>query len=120
MKSLLAVVTLLTLGGCAVAPQGYYAAQQQPYDPYQWHTVPSGTVQSGQNTSSTYATQPVYSSQPVYVQQPVYVAQPYYAPAPAYYYPPISIGLDFGFSRWSGGGYRGRGWGGGFHGRSWR
>lgn len=119
MKSLLAVVTMLALGGCAVAPQPYYTAQQS-YDPYQWHTVPAQAVQSGQYTSSpTYVTQPAYTSQPVYVQQPVYVSQPYYAPAPAYYYPPVSIGLNFGFSRWSGGGYRGGGWGG-YHGRGWR
>lgn len=120
MKSLLAVVTMLALGGCAVAPQPYYArAPQQSYDPYQWHPVSSETVQNAPVVQAgQYASAPVYST-PVYVDQPVYVSQPYYyAPQPAYYYPPVSIGLDFGF--WGGGhrgGWGGRGWGGGYHGR---
>lgn len=115
MKSLLAVVTMLALGGCAIAPQPYYArAPQQSYDPYQWHTVSNEPMQA-----VPVAQAGQYSSAPVYVDQPVYVTQPayYYAPQPAYYYPPISIGLDFGFSSWHGGGRRGGGWGGGFHGR---
>ena len=119
MKSLVVVGAMLALGGCAVAPGPYYArAPQQVVDPHQWHVVSSEPIQTVQG--STYVSNQGYSSAPVYVDQPIYVTQPayYYAPQPAYYYPPVSIGLDFGFSRWYGGGGRGRGWGGGgFHGR---
>lgn len=41
MKTLLAVVALAALGGCAVAPPAYYTRVQAPVDPYQWHTVSS-------------------------------------------------------------------------------
>jgi len=66
--------------------------------------------------------QPVYVQQPIYVQQPVYVPAPIYAPAPVYspyaWWPPISIGLGFSWSHWSGGhGHGGgHGWGGHGHG----
>ena len=109
MKTLLAVISLAALGGCAVAPPGpaYYGsrAPHGAYNPYEWHTVSSTPVQSSRVE---------YTNEPVYVQQPVYVPAPVYAPQPYYYNPPVSIGLDFmfGFGRY--GGHRG-GWGG--HGR---
>jgi hypothetical protein len=129
MKTLLTLLSLAVLGGCAYAPPGppNYATRyaRPPADPSQWHVVsvtpvPPGTGQragasSGQDSSVRYVaepigTAPVYVAQPVYVPQPVYVAQPmYYAPAP-YYYPPVSIGLDFMFGRsW---GRHGRNFGG--------
>ena len=124
MKTLLAVISMATLGGCVVAPPGpaYYGtrAPQAAYNPYEWHTVSSEPVQSARVVSAPrveYTSEPVYVQQrPVYVQQPVYVPAPVYAPQPYYYNPPVSIGLDFmfGFGR---SGYRGPrgGWGG--HGR---
>lgn len=127
MKTLMTIVSLAALAGCAYAPPApstYGARYPASADPSQWHVVSvtpvaPGTGErlaatSGKGNSVQYssepiaATTPVYVTQPVYVQQPVYVAQPmYYAPAP-YYYPPVSIGLDFVF---------GRSWGG--HGRNW-
>ncbi|WP_338771310.1 hypothetical protein [Massilia sp. METH4] len=125
MKRLLipaaAVVTAAVLTGCAV-PGPYYAAQ--PVDPYQWRTVsvtpvPVGTAARSGSTV-TYTTEPLPAAPTVtYVPQPVYVAPPVYSPAPvygpSYWFPPISIGLDFVWSRHSG-----RGWGHGYHGRGWR
>jgi hypothetical protein len=117
MKTLLAVISLAALGGCAVAPApAYYASR--PVDPYQWHVVSSEPVQSGQATYPTrteYTSTPIYTTEPVYVAQPVYVPAPVYAPQPAYYYPPVSIDLMFG-GWWGGGHRRGGGWGAGFHG----
>ena len=130
MKTLLTVVSLAVLGGCAYAPPGppnyatRYAAP--PADPSQWHVVsvtpvPPGTAARVASTADKgatveyssapiWTTAPVYVAQPGYVAQPVYVAPPmYYAPAP-YYYPPVSIGLDFMFGRsW---GRHGRNFGG--------
>ncbi|MEC5163147.1 MULTISPECIES: hypothetical protein [unclassified Janthinobacterium] len=111
MKSLLAVVLLVALGGCVVAPPGpaYYGSRwAEPFDPYQWHTVSAVPV---------YAPQRSYGNAPVYVQQTVYLPQPLYAPQPYFYTPPVSIGLDFMFG-WSGGRHGGRhhGWGGRGHG----
>jgi len=115
MKTLLAVISLAALGGCAVAPPGpaYYGtrAPQAAYNPYEWHTVSSTPVVQNSTVVSTpsvqYTDQPVYvQQQPVYVEQPVYVPAPVYA-QPYYYNPPVSVDLVFGF----GGGYRG-GWGG--------
>ncbi|MBH2020762.1 MAG: hypothetical protein I8H91_14840 [Burkholderiales bacterium] len=60
----------------------------------------------------TYYQPPTYyQPQPVYVQPvvtapvvyPAYYPQPYYAP----YYPPIGLSLNFGYSRFSGGGHYG-------------
>ena len=119
MKLMLAVVTMATLGGCAVYPAappmyGVRAAPAGSYDPYQWHTV--GPAQGAGSQPGQYASGPAqgYAVEPAYAQ-PVY-AQPLYA-QPAYsYYPPVTIGLDFMFGGWccghrggSGrGGYRGR------------
>ncbi|QBE62765.1 hypothetical protein [Pseudoduganella lutea] len=119
MKNLLILpFVAAALAGCAV-PGPYYAAQ--PVDPYQWRTVSVTPVAPGTaaraGSSVTYTTEPLPAV--TYVPQPVYVAPPVYSPAPvygpSYWYPPISIGLDFVWSRHSGG------WGGrGHHGRGWR
>jgi len=117
MKSLLVVISLAALGGCAVAPPGgYYAtAVPQNVDPHQWHVVQSQPVASTTVVSGDgYTSAPVYVdqsdgwTQQVYVPAPVYYQQPYYN-----YYPPVSIGLDFGWYGGGWGGGRGRGWGGG-------
>ena len=116
MKTLLAVISMAALGGCAVAPPGpaYYGtrAPQAAYDPYEWHTVSSEPVQTSRVIS---APRVEYTSEPVYVPAPVYAPQPYY------YTPPVSIGLDFMFGFGRSGGYRGHrgGWGGPgrYHGR---
>jgi hypothetical protein len=125
MKTLLAVVSLAVLGGCAVAPApAYYTVRQPVGDPHEWHVVSSAPVQAQATTYAApqqYAAAPVYSS-PVYVQDPVYVTSPVYVQQP-YYYPPVSIGLDFGFGGWCcrggwghGGGWGRGGWGhGGYH-----
>jgi hypothetical protein len=87
MKILLAVMAMAALGGCVVAPTPrYYTAAPQPYDPYQWHTVPSEPAQAAPVYSSrAYSTyEPVYAA-PVYVAPPVY--QPYY------YEPALTFGL---------------------------
>ena len=113
MKSLLAVVSLVALGGCVVAPPGpaYYGSRSaEPFDPYQWHTVSSEPV---------YAPQRSYGNAPVYVQQPVYLPQPVYAPQPYFYTPPVTIGLDFMFG-WRGGRHGGRHHGHGHGGRGRR
>jgi hypothetical protein len=134
MKTLLTILSLTILGGCAVAPPGppnYGTRYPAPADPSQWHVesvtpVAPGTgerlaASSGQGavdpgSSVQYSAPPITSAAPVYVPQPVYVAPPLYAPAPyyapsPYYYPPVSIGLDFMFGR-SWGGRHGRNWGG--------
>ena len=122
-KIILAVAALAALGGCAVQ-QPYYASRPVVSDPYQWHTVsmaPSdraGGASSGGNVQYTNEDAPrVVYSEPVY-GAPVYAPPVYYAPAPAYYYPPVSIGLDFGFGGWccrGGGGWGRGGWGRGGH-----
>lgn len=117
MKRLMIVAALAALAGCAVVPAGpgYYSSGAVVQDPYQWHTVavaPAGgqPVQYASapvaQPAQGYATEQVYSA-PVYVAPPVYVAAPYYAP---YYYPPVSIGLDFGFGGWCCHGGWGRGY----------
>jgi Prokaryotic membrane lipoprotein lipid attachment site len=119
-RLLIPAVAAAILTGCAV-PGPYYAAQ--PVDPYQWRTVSVTPVAPGTaaraGSTVTYTTEPLPAAPSVtYVQQPVYVPQTVYAPAPvygapAYWFPPISIGLDFVWSRHSGG------WGRGYHG-GWR
>jgi hypothetical protein len=102
MKTILAVLALAALGGCAVAPPApvYYGAAA-PVDPYQWHTV---AVEPAGGSRVQYTSEPVYAPAPVYVPQPVYAAPVYgpvyAAPAPSYYYPPVTIGLDFVFGNW--------------------
>lgn len=119
MKTLLAVLAMAALGGCAVAPPAYYSTSRtQVVDPYQWHTVsvlPAGQTYGSAQTSYTTEELPttqsrvVYTTEPVYAA-PVYVTQPLYAPAPAYYYPPVTIGLDFAFGSWCCGHRGGRGY----------
>jgi hypothetical protein len=133
MKILLTLVSLAALAGCVTAPAGqpgYGTGYPAPADPGQWHVVSvtpvaPGTGErlaaaSGKGSSVQYSSEPIvrYSAppiapgQPAYVAPPVYVPQPvYYAPAPAYY-PPVSIGLDFGFGRSWGGHRGGRNWAG--------
>lgn len=119
-----AALALAALTGCATQQPGYYTAARVQ-DPYQWHTVEVAPADRGGQAVSyseaapasrvVYTTEPAYTTT-TYVTQPVYVTAPaYYAPSP-YYYPPVSIGLDFSFGRWWGGG-GGRGWGhgGGYH-----
>lgn len=131
MRTLLTVLSLAVLGGCATVPPGptNYATRYAPppADPSQWHVVsvtpvPPGTaarVASNPDRSAAfqYSSEPIataaprYVAPPMYAAPPVYLAQPlYYAPAPAYY-PPVSIGLDFMFGR-SWGGRHGRNFGG--------
>ncbi len=92
-KTLLALMAVAALAGCVVAPtpRYYTAAPQQPYDPYQWHTVPSEPAPAANaypaRSYSSY--EPVYAAPPVYVAPPVY--QPYYQPY--YYEPALTFGL---------------------------
>jgi hypothetical protein len=125
MKTLLTLVSLAALAGCAVPPPGppaYGTGYPAPADPSQWHVVSVTPVapgtgeriaaESSTGSSVQYTSAPIVVTQPVYVPQPIYVPQPaYYAPAP-YYYPPVSIGLDFGFGRSWGGHRGGRNWAG--------
>ena len=123
MKLMLAVVTMATLGGCAVYPAappmyGVRAAPAGSYDPYQWHTV--GPAQGSGSQSVEYSGQPGqgYAVEPAYAQ-PLY-AQPLYAQPVYPYYPPVTIGLDFMFGGWCcghHGGHRGGSGRGGFRGR---
>lgn len=96
MKTILAALSLVALGGCVVAPPApaYYGGRA-PVDPYQWHTVSAAPAGASR---VEYSSEPVYAPAPMYVQQPVYAA-PVYA-APSYYYPPVTIGLDFMFGNW--------------------
>lgn len=140
MKTLLTIISLVILSGCASQPTGqrpvYGGRNAPPADPGQWRVVsvtpvaPGTGAQlaaaSGKGTSTDAAyqpsssspygarpyatTTPIYVSPSVYYPQPIYLPQPVYAPVPRSYYPPLSIGLDFGFGRSWGG--RGRNWGG--------
>lgn len=134
MKTLLTIISLAILSGCAYQPVGpqpvYGARYAPPADPGQWRVVSVTPVAPGtgaqlaatsgkgasndatsQYSAQPYAsTAPIYVSAPTYYPQPIYVPQPVYAPAPYSYYPPVSIGLDFGFGRSWGG--RGRNWAG--------
>lgn len=122
MKTLLAVLAMAALGGCAVAPPGPYYSSARVVDPYQWHTVSSVPANQVAGATTTYTTEEVvqpqsrviYTTEPLYATQPVYVTQPVYQP---YYYPPVSIGLDFVVGGWCcRGGWGGRGFGGrGYH-----
>lgn len=131
MKSLLALLALAALGGCAAPGPAVYGGPvaQEAFDPYQWHTVSVEPVWRGAARAPatvTYAPQVEYSPAPVYYSpapvyysaRPVYVAPRVYAPAPAYYYDPVLPVLTFGLGvvlgnswhhggGWHGGGYYG-------------
>lgn len=121
MKKLAIIcLSLAALSGCATTypgPANYGSRAYAPVDPNGWQVVSVTPVPVGTGATAGDAgrvtSQPVtsYSQAPVtVVSQPVYVQSPYYAPAPLYadpfWYPPVSIGLNFGWSNW-GGGYRG-------------
>jgi hypothetical protein len=140
MKPLIIVLALAALTGCATQP-GYYSYNPRYTDPNGWQTVsvtpvPLGTgarvAAAGPVANGDHGVGTATSAQPAYipppatttvVTQPVYVAPPVYAPAPvyaapypSYWWPPISIGLGFNWSHWSGG--HGGGWHGGHGGHS--
>jgi hypothetical protein len=124
MKKLAIILSLAALSGCATTypgPANYGTRAYAPADPNGWQVVsvtpvPAGTgataPDAGRVTSepvttynpapTTVVTQPVYVPAPVYAPVPVYAA-PVYDP---FWYPPVSIGLNFGWSSW-GHGYRG-------------
>jgi hypothetical protein len=125
------------LSGCATTypgPANYGTRAYAPADPNGWQVVsvtpvPVGTgatasdagrVTSAPVTAYSQAPSTTIVTQPVYVPGPVYAPMPVYAPAPVYdpfWYPPVSIGLNFGWSNW-GHGYRGghHGYRGGYRG----
>jgi uncharacterized protein YcfJ len=76
-----------------VTPVGAMAPEPQP--------APSQPLTYYQPQQPVYV-QPVMAAPVVY---PAYHPQPYYAP----YYPPIGLSLNFGYSRFSGGGHYGYG-----------
>lgn len=136
MKKLAIIVALATLGGCATYyPAPAYYGTRAPVGPGGWQTVsvtpvPVGTGaaaqasgQAGQVTSepmpATTYTQAYSPAVTTVVADPVYAA-PYYGYAPVYadpyWYPPVSIGLDFGFGCCRGGHWGGGHWGGGHFG----
>lgn len=129
MKNLAIIIALATLGGCATyypAPANYGTRAYAPVDANGWQVVSvtpvaPGTAASSQSGTVTSQSNGAYSAgTTTVVTQPVYVPTPVYAPAPVYadpyWYPPVSIGLDFGFGHWGGGHW------GGHHGygRGWR
>jgi hypothetical protein len=144
MKPLIIALALAALTGCATQPAPYYGYNPRATDANGWQTVsvtpvPLGTgasVAASGNagtttttdapayvappaTTTTVVTQPVYVAPPVYATAPVYAPAPVYAaPYPSYWWPPISIGLGFNWSHWSGG--HGGGWHGGHGGGGWR
>ena len=128
MKKLAIIVSLgAVLSGCAVDRRRFRAGQRAygQTDPDGWQVVSVTPVAPGTGASAAAngtAGTVTYSPAPTtVVTQPVYVPAPVYAPyAPVYaeplWYPPISIGLGFSWSHFSGGGHHG-GWG---HRGGWR
>ena len=135
MKTLAIIISLAALSGCATtypAPGNYGTrAYAQAPDADGWQVVsvtpvPMGTGATSANGGVVTSSPIVYSqapatvvADPVYMSSSVYGAPVYGGPvygAPIYadpWYPPISIGLGFGWSNW-GHGYRGpRHYGGG-------
>jgi len=132
MKTLAVILSLAALSGCATTypgPANYGTRAGQPVDPNGWQVVSvtpvpvgTGAAAAASGDAGRVTSEPVvtYNAAPAtVVTQPVYVPTPVYAPAPVYadpyWYPPVSIGLNFGFSNWGHGwgghrgGYRGRG-----------
>jgi hypothetical protein len=133
MKKLAIIaISAAALSGCATyypAPANYGTRAYAQPDPNGWQVVSVTPVAPGTGAAAaasgdagrvTYSPAPAtVVTQPVYVAPPVYAPAPIYAPAPVYadplWYPPISIGLGFSWSHWSGGhrggwGHRGGGW----------
>ncbi len=115
MKNLVIVLALAALGGCATYyPAPAYYGSRTVAAPGQWQTVSVTPVAPGTAAAqgatvvdgTTTVVQPVYAA-PVYADPYPY----YYAPDPYYWWPPVSIGLGFGFSNcchhFRGGGFRG-------------
>jgi hypothetical protein len=127
MKKLAIIIaSMAALSGCATyypAPAYATRAYAQP-DANGWQVTSVTPVAPGTGASVAsngngggYSQSPevVYAPSPVYAPAPVY-AVPAYDP---YWYPPVSIGLGFGFGGYCChgghyGGYRG-GWHGGRH-----
>ena len=137
MKQLAIIASLAAaLSGCATyypAPANYGTRAYSQPDANGWQVVSVTPVAPGTGAAAAAsgdAGRVTYSPAPAtVVTQPVYVAPPVYAPAPVYapygpvyadplWYPPISIGLGFSWSRWSGGHHGG--WGGRGHWRGHR
>ena len=137
MKQLAIIATLAAaLSGCATyypAPANYGTRAYSQPDANGWQVVSVTPVAPGTGAAAAAsgdAGRVTYSPAPAtVVTQPVYVAPPVYAPAPVYapygpvyadplWYPPISIGLGFSWSHWSGGHHGG--WGGRGHWRGHR
>jgi histidinol-phosphate/aromatic aminotransferase/cobyric acid decarboxylase-like protein len=128
MKKLAIIAaSLAALSGCATyypapayATRGYGQADANGWQVVSVTPVAPGTGAANGN-AAVVSSAPVYAD-PVYAPAPVYGAPVYAAPvygAPVYdpfWYPPISIGLGFSWSHWSGGhGYHGGYHGGGRH-----
>lgn len=118
MKSLIVVLSLAVLAGCATQPgpanYGTRGGYAQSGDPSQWRVVsvtpvPAGTgarVAAGHPDGANveYSSAPVYAAPPVvYQPAPVYVEQP------RYFYPAVTLGLGFVLGRHWGSGHRHRG-----------
>ena len=135
MKKLAIIIaSLAALSGCATyyPTQGYATRAYGQPDANGWQVVSVTPVAPGTGAAAaangntgvvTSSETQLYSPAPV-AAAPVYAPAPVYVPAPVYgvpaydpyWYPPISIGLGFSWSHWSGGGHGGH-WGG--HGGHW-
>ena len=136
IKLAIIVSCAAALTGCATyypAPANYGTRAYSQPDANGWQVVSVTPVAPGTGAAAAAsgdAGRVTYSPAPAtVVTQPVYVAPPVYAPAPVYapygpvyadplWYPPISIGLGFSWSHWSGGHHGG--WGGRGHWRGHR
>ena len=129
MKKLAIIVSLgAALSGCATyypAPANYGTRAVGHTDPEGWQVVSvtpvapgTGAAAAANGTAGTVTYSPAPTT---VVTRPLYVPAPVYAPyAPFYaeplWYPPISIGLGFSWSHFSGGHHGGWGHRGGWRG----
>lgn len=140
MKTLLAILSLAALAGCATqqpGPPNYGTrAYAPPSDPHDWHVVSVTPVNLAPDaprpanvTVEAMPATPVpapdnritYSSRaPVIVNPPVYVPAPVYYPAPAYYPAPVYTDPWYVPFSWSLGLSFGSGWGRHHGGSRWR